>query len=128
MEVIVQVPKDENFAPTFRLLDNPHNLTTINCGGISEALESAADKMSVNDIFMHMFYTHLDESKPSVKVEVKCLPYVVKNYNGYTIFWTTSQKVVDSSSVMSIEDYVKWRDAHTARYVDNTWVYTKKKV
>ena len=121
MRVLATIP-EKGYAPSLKYMEEKHkelslfNITMGVCWEVERVLKLTPATM----VQMVKFYEPIDDNLyPCVEIDINIYPCVVKNHNGYTIQWFAEEK----PSEMSIEDYLTWKKAHIAKWIDEQWVY-----
>ena len=120
MKILVSIP-EKGYAPSMKVMEKGYEeLPLFNpTRGVVEEIEKVLNLTPATMVQMVKLYDFIDTMYPCVEIDINIYPCVVKNHNGYTIQWFAEEK----PSEMSIEDYLTWKKAHIAKWIDEQWVY-----
>ena len=120
MKILCSIP-EKGYAPSMKVMEKWYEeLPLFNpTRGAVDEIEKVLNLTPATMVQMVKLYDFTDTLYPCVKIDVNIYPCVVKNHNGYCIQWYSEEK----PSEMSIEDYLAWKNAHVAKWINEQWVY-----
>ena len=120
MKILCSIP-EKGYAPSMKVMEKGYeDLPLFNpTRGAVEEIERVLNLTPATRVQMVKLYDFIDTMYPCVEIDVNIYPCVVKNHNGYCIQWYSEEK----PSEMSIEEYLLWKNAHVAKWINEQWVY-----